>query len=65
MKYEYVLNTTTKRLHLRVDGMSDERCNLDQLKDKAVSSVPPQLKGMIRCSRCLPADGSAPIGPAR
>lgn len=62
MRYQYVLNTTTRRLHLRIDGMSDERCNLDQLKDSEVMDVPPRMQ-FVRCARCMPPDGSTPVGP--
>jgi hypothetical protein len=65
MKYQYVLNTTTKRLHMRIDGKSDERCNLDELKAKIVSDVPPKGERVIHCARCMPMDGSTPVGPVQ
>jgi hypothetical protein len=67
VRYQYVLNRTTKRLHLRIDGRSDERCNLDDLKDVGVFDVPPKPPPLglrwIPCARCMPPDGSTPIGP--
>ena len=62
MRYQYVLNTTTKRLHLKIDGKSDERCNLDQLKEAVTTDLPPKVR-YLACSRCMPLDGSTPIGP--
>jgi hypothetical protein len=63
MRYQYVYNATTKRLHLKIDGKSDERCNLDQLKDAVTSDIPPIGARVIHCTRCMPPDGSTPIGP--
>ena len=62
MKYQYVYNATTKRLHLKVDGKSDERCNLDQLKEAVTTDLPPKTR-YLPCARCMPLDGSTPIGP--
>lgn len=57
---EYILNLnpSSKRLHLRVDGMSRESCNLDQLKHFSVLTELPADGQYYRCFRCFP------IGPA-
>jgi hypothetical protein len=60
-KYLYVLNTNTRRLHLKVDGRSYESCNLDQLTAKVESPVPPKEGKYHLCTRCMGT--AAPIGP--
>lgn len=49
---EYILNLNKQRLHIRVDGMSSEACNLDQLTRHSTSTELPAGDKWSWCNRC-------------
>lgn len=51
---EYVLNLNNRKLHKRIDGMSRETCNLDQLTRFSVLTELPEDGNYFRCYRCNP-----------
>lgn len=61
---ELVLNLNTNTAHLRVDGRSDEQCNLDQIKLKQLIEQPNMraaadyatASGWELCERCFMAN---------
>lgn len=57
MKFEYILNLKRNTLHLRVDGMTHESCNLDQLQSgryKVFETLPDYNEApWISCRRCI------------
>lgn len=54
MSVEYILNRESKKLHVRIDGMTRESCNVDQIKYQQVfNAVPFADVDFFRCQRCL------------
>lgn len=60
---EYILNQKAKKvsvLHIRIDGLSHESCNLDQIRDSLMTTEIPVGRKWTWCSRCRVSAGGAP-----